>query len=263
MKGRLSAESKEIVAQANRWTLVELTLAELGAPAQFSGIAWQDATGAPQPTFYIDDLAFIDLDLSPTPTPAPVAGPDLRVNLEAERHPINPDIYGINYADEMLATALNLPVRRWGGNATTRYNWQNDTANRASDWFFENIPEENENPELLPTGSAADRFVEQDQRTGTKTLLTIPMIGWTPKSRERNLRPFAKVRRAMGPQQESDPWQTECGNGMTTDGEPITGNDPTDTSMPIDPTFVQEWMAHLLDRFGTAAEGASPIATLR
>lgn len=246
------AESQEIVAQANTWTLIEIPLAALGAPVQFSGIAWQDATGTPQPTFYIDELALIDLDLPATPTPAPVAGPDLQVNLDAERHPINPDIYGINYADETLATALNLPVRRWGGNATTRYNWQNDTANRAGDWFFENIPEENEHPEQLPAGSAADRFVEQDQRTGAKTLLTIPLIGWTPKSRARTCG-FSVAR--YGPQQESDPWQTDCGNGVTTDGEPITGNDPTDTSLPIDPTFVQEWMAHLLDRFGTAAEG--------
>ena len=51
-------------------------------------------------------------------------------------------IVGPLYSDEALAAALNLPVRRWGGNATTRYNWQNDTSNRASDWFFENIPDE-------------------------------------------------------------------------------------------------------------------------
>ena len=52
----------------------------------------------------------------------------------------------MNFADEALARELRLPVRRWGGNATTRYNWQNDTSNHASDWYFENIPEENPNP---------------------------------------------------------------------------------------------------------------------
>ncbi len=246
------AESKEVEAQADGWTLVEINLADLGAPRQISGIAWQDAVGDTQPAFYIDDLALIDLDLPPTPTPAPVAGPLLSVNLQGEQHPINPDIYGINYADEALATVLNLPMRRWGGNATTRYNWQNDTANRASDWFFENIPEENEDPSTLPDGSAADRFVEQDRRTGTQTLLTMPLIGWTPKSREFTCG-FSISN--YGPQQQTDSWQSDCGNGLDANGDPLTGNDPTDTSMAIDPSFVQAWMTHLIERFGTAAEG--------
>ncbi len=246
------AESKEVVAEANTWTLVEIRLAELGAPRQISGIVWQDAAGDTQPTFYIDDLALIDLDLPPTPTPAPVAGPLLSVDLTAAQRPINPDIYGINYAEEALAVALNLPVRRWGGNATTRYNWQNDTSNRASDWFFENIPEENEDPSTLPDGSAADRFVEQDRRTGTKTLLTMPMIGWTAKSRE--VACGFSVNK-YGPQQQTDSWQADCGNGLDSNGEPLTGNDPTDTSTAIGTEFVQAWMTHLIEKFGTAAEG--------
>ncbi len=246
------AESQEVMAQADTWTLVEINLSDLGAPRQISGIVWQDAAGDTQPTFYIDDLVLVDLDLPPTPTPAPVAGPRLNVDLRAAQQPINPDIYGINYADEALATALNLPVRRWGGNATTRYNWQNDTANRASDWFFENISEENADPSTLPTGSAADRFVEQDQRTGTQTLLTMPLIGWTPKSREFTCG-FSISK--YGPQQQTDSWQPDCGNGLDANDDPITGNDPTDTSMAIDPSFVQAWLTHLIARFGTAAEG--------
>lgn len=246
------AESKEVTAQADSWTLVEINLTELGAPRQISGIVWQDTTGDAQPTFYVDDLALVDLDLPPTPTPVPVTGPQLSVDLSAARRPISPEIYGINYADETLATVLNLPVRRWGGNATTRYNWQNDTSNRASDWFFENIPEENEAPEQLPNGSAADRFVEQDRRTGTKTLLTMPLIGWTAKSRD-----FAcgfSVAK-YGAQQQTDSWQADCGNGLTATGEPLTGNEPTDTSTAIDPSFVQAWINHLTAQFGTAAEG--------
>lgn len=246
------AESKEVTAEANAWTLVEIALADLGAPRQISGLVWQDTTGDLQPTFYLDDLALINLDLPPTPTPAPVNGPQLSIDLTADRRPISPEIYGINYADETLATVLNLPVRRWGGNATTRYNWQNDTSNRASDWFFENIPEENEAPEQLPNGSSADRFVEQDRRTGTKSLLTMPLIGWTAKSRD-----FAcgfSVTQ-YGAQQQTDSWQTDCGNGLTTAGDPLTGNDPTDTSMAIDPSFVQEWIAHLISQFGTATDG--------
>jgi len=245
-------ESYEVVAQANSWQLVEIPLNTLGAPMYISGIAWQDTVGSAQPTFYIDDLALIDLDLPATPTPAPVTGPELTVDISAERYPINPDIYGINYASESLAQELRLPVRRWGGNATTRYNWQNDTANRASDWYFENIPEENSDPSQLPFGSAADQFIGQDRRTGTKTILTMPMIGWTPKSRERTCG-FSMTK--YGPQQYSDAWQPDCGNGVDPSGNVITGNDPTDTSRAIDPTFVQAWIEHLVGQFGPAAEG--------
>jgi hypothetical protein len=31
---------------------------------------------------------------------------------------------------------IHWPVRRWGGNTTTRYSWQDDISNHASDWFF-------------------------------------------------------------------------------------------------------------------------------
>jgi hypothetical protein len=34
------------------------------------------------------------------------------------------DIYGMNFPDEALADELRLPVARWGGNSTTRYNWR-------------------------------------------------------------------------------------------------------------------------------------------
>jgi len=34
------------------------------------------------------------------------------------------------------ASDLNLTINRAGGNAETRYNWQLNAHNRASDWFF-------------------------------------------------------------------------------------------------------------------------------
>ncbi len=42
---------------------------------------------------------------------------------------------------------------------------------------------------------------------------------------------------------------------MKPDGTNVTGNDPADTSKPIDATFVTRWMAHLASRTGTAAAG--------
>lgn len=180
-------------------------------------------------------------------------GPALSIDASAaKQHPISPYIYGMNFADEALANELRLPVRRWGGNSTTRYNWQNDTSNHASDWYFENVPNDNANPGALPNGSASDQFIDQDRRTSTKSLITVPLIGWTPKSRAYACG-FSVGK--YGVQQSVDPWRTDCGNGIHTNGTNVTGNDPTDTSTAITPAFVQSWMQHLIGRYGTAAQG--------
>jgi len=180
------------------------------------------------------------------------AGPTLSVNAAAGQKPISPYIYGINFADPTLAAELHFPVDRYGGNATTRYNWQNDTANHASDWYFENISNGNPNPGGLPNGSASDLFVDQDRSTGSKTIMTIPLIGWTPKD---NVKRCGFSVAKYGAQQSTDPWMPDCGNGKHTDGTNITGNDPTDTSVAIGPSFVQGWVQHLMSRYGTAANG--------
>jgi hypothetical protein len=73
-------------------------------------------------------------------------------------------------------------VQRWGGNATTRYSWQDDIANHASDWFFYNIPNDNANPQALPFGSASDQFVLAARGAGAEPLVTVPTIGWTPST---------------------------------------------------------------------------------
>jgi hypothetical protein len=158
---------------------------------------WFNNTAGAQATFSVDDIAFVASGL-PTPTPlGPTAGPALQVDAASGRHAISELIYGMNFADEALATALRLPVRRWGGNATTRYNWRTDTSNRAADWYFENIPNDNANPAALPDGSSSDLFVEENLRAGAETLLTIPLIGWTPRGRAYGCGfSVAKVRRA-------------------------------------------------------------------
>ncbi|MEJ2039301.1 MAG: glycoside hydrolase family 44 protein, partial [Desulfosarcinaceae bacterium] len=200
-----------------------------------------------------DDIVLVSGDGTPSP---PGVGPELSVNVSTGRHAISEDIYGINFASEELAAAVRLSVRRFGGNSTTRYNWQNDTSNKGSDWYFENISESNSDPASLPDGSRADKFVEQDRRTATKTLLTLPLIGWTPKQRSEG-HPYDcgfKVSK-YGAQQDTDPWDSDCGNGVYPNGSDITGNNPEDTSVAIGPSFVADWIDHLIGRYGTAADG--------
>jgi hypothetical protein len=250
-----SDTSKVITPQANTWRQIDIPLSQLGGSTTAGKVVFWNNTGNAQSTFYLDDIQFVNTGL-PTPTPVPPGiGPALSVDVQADRHPISPYIYGMNFADENLAAELNLPVRRWGGNSTSRYNWQLNVHNTGSDWYFENIPDDNSTTETLPDGSAVDQFVDQDRRTGTQTIVTMPLIGWTPKRRVDN-HPYDcgfKISK-YGGQRSVDPWDTDCGSGVNTGGN-ITGNDPTDTSTAITTTFVINWINHLKSRYDTAANG--------
>jgi PKD repeat protein len=239
-----------VATVANSWTEVRIPLVDLGGPAELTDIAWQDTTGNPQTVFYLDDITVVKTQVSQQ---TPVAGPGLSINADSGNHPISADIYGMNYADEQLAAILRLPVRRWGGNSTSRYNWQTSMYNTGSDWYFENIPD----GDNVTDGSASDLFVDQDRRTGTKTLMTVPLIGWTPRSDSSRDHPYAcgfKVSK-YGAQQSTDSWDSNCGNGVHTNGTNITGNDPTDTSKAVDHLFVTGWLNHLTGKYGTATNG--------
>ncbi|MEG4859324.1 hypothetical protein QUB75_17705 [Microcoleus sp. K1-B6] len=69
---------------------------------------------------------------------AQTANPTLSVDVKADRHPISPDIYGMNdYALEpALAKKLRIPLERWGAKHTSRYNWLVDSSNSGDDFFF-------------------------------------------------------------------------------------------------------------------------------
>ncbi len=250
-------------AAANQWTQVNVPLTSLGSPATLSDLYWQDTTGGAQAVFYLDTITLVALTGTPAPTSTPSGGPALSVNVVMDRKPISPYIYGMNFADEALANELALPVRRWGGNSTSRYNWQNDFSNTGSDWYFENIPQDNPLPSGLPNGSSSDQFVDQDRRTNTRTLLTVPLIGWVAKNSPVN-HPYAcgfkvsKYGTQIPPNAWTaavDPWDTNCGSGVRPGDVYVTGNDPADTSIAINHTFVQGWINHLTSRYGTAANG--------
>ncbi len=187
-----------------------------------------------------------------SPAHAHAADDALTVDPSADHHPISRDVYGMNFADAALAQELRLPVDRWGGNATTRYNYLNDTSNRASDWYFENIPNDVADPSKLPDGSSSDVFVEKDRAAGSDTIMTVPLIGWVPKSREKTCG-FSVAK--YGAQQSADQWDTDCGNGVAPDGTVLTGNDPADTSTPAGADYVSGWVKYLAGKYGDAAHG--------
>jgi len=240
---------------ANTWRQVNLSLSQFGSPAQITTLVWQNNTAGAQATFYLDNISLVNSGLPTPTTPAPGAGPALSVNAGAGQHAISPDIYGLNFADASLAADIGLPVNRWGGNATTRYNWQLDIGNHASDWYFENIDNANANPGALPNGSSSDKFVSQNRASGTDSLLTLPLIGWTPKGpRGANPRNCG-FPTSLYPSQQAIASDAPCGNGLQTTGAAITGNSPLGTSFAISPTYDARWVSHLVSQFGAAGAG--------
>lgn len=186
------------------------------------------------------------------------SGPALRIDLNAPQHLISPYIYGFNdygvdAAGQAFIKEVKIPVIRWGGNATSRYNWKVDAVSSAADWYFENYSQENDKSRTLPDGSTFDLFVERNRANGAESIGTIPLMGWVVKDRERRWG-FSVAK--YGAQAKVDPWQTDAGNGVKPDGKTnITGNDPHDTSMEVQPAFMLEWVQHLAANYGSASQG--------
>jgi len=186
--------------------------------------------------------------------PATAAGPSLTVDTSAIARPINPLIYGMNFAAAQQPL-VTVPVDRWGGDGTSRYNYLLDVSNIAADYFFETLPNTNT---AYPDVSQFNTQVEQDEQYKSTTLATVPLIGWTT-IRQKDCG-FSVTK--YGAQQQVDPYWTDCGNGVLVSGANITGNDPADTSKTIDQTFVSGWVNYLVKKFGAAGSGGIAIYQL-
>jgi hypothetical protein len=189
--------------------------------------------------------------------PATASGPTLTVNTSSITHTISPLIYGMNNYTLPSAGQLQvvLPLDRWGGDTTTRYNYLLDVANLDSDWYFETLPNSNT---AYPDVSQFNSFVQQNEQISSTTLATVPLIGYTTLRQRACSFSVAKY----GAQQQTDPYWSDCGNSVLTNGKNVTGNNPADTSTPINQTFVGGWVSYLVKKFGPAANGGVSIYAL-
>ncbi len=194
--------------------------------------------------------------------PASAAGPALSVDAGNQTHPISPYIYGMNFyaLSASAAKAANLPVDRWGGDATSLYNYQLDVSNAGSDWYFEN----GVNATGQQATSGFNAQIESDAAIGAKTLGTVPLLGWVAKDGT-----SCSYSASTYPNQFAfDPYNSKCGDGElpnpSNPGSPtnITGNDPTVTATAVDPSWTSGWVAYLVSKFGTAANGGVAIYDL-
>lgn len=261
----------------NTWVTVTIPLADLGAPGTtpWDGFILQANSAGNQNPVWVDEVELLVND-TPPPPPGPVA---ISIDPSANRRPIDPRIYGVNFGDLALHEDLRFPVRRWGGNSTTRFNWRVNVHNTAADYFFQNIV--GPDPGTLPHGNNFDTFLDETRLHGGEAILTVPLIGWTPREDGR-IKRWGFSQALYGPQDLDEcrfylpnppPWcSADSGNGRCAtvanpsptfcDDGLIVDNDPADTSIPAGPAFVADWMQHLAGRVGTASQGGLRLYAL-
>jgi len=195
--------------------------------------------------------------------PATAAGPALTVDVGNQTHAISPYVYGMNayaFTKEVDGPA-NVTILRWGGDNTSRYNYQLGVTSAAADWYFENGT-----GAMGPTGQF-NGLVTSNNSIEAVTLGTVPVQGWVAKDSTSCSFPVSTYPN----QQEVSPDGRGCGNGVYPEGVNgctnsagcnITGNDPTVTSIAEGPAWAGQWVSSLVNTFGTAADGGVAIYDL-
>lgn len=196
------------------------------------GIDFSDNSGRTL-AFQIDRIGFSD-DRPPCPKFAPTAGYSATVNIQIDRtaHAIRDEIYGgCDLAPEKVS-AYAVPIARWGGNRTSRFNWKINADNAGKDWFFKNGGHKVNDP--AENGWA--RFLRTNGEVGATGYVTVPTLGFVARDHAS----YSFSVKKYGAQLSTEVGQPDIGNGIRVSGRRIADNDWRDTSEPADPDFIAD-----------------------
>ncbi|HTS12715.1 MAG TPA: glycoside hydrolase family 44 protein [Candidatus Limnocylindrales bacterium] len=193
---------------------------------------------------------------SATPSGGSSAAIQVTVDALSDRHAISPYVYGVNFpSDSGYITDSGTTLVRWGGNASTRYNWKNFDTNAANDYYYINRPMGN-----APLYSDSTQFVTNVAAAGGSPLMTIGMLPWAAKDSTSYSFSVTKY----GAQCATDPYNADAGNGVKSDcSTNVTGNDPHDAGIalldgppaggdPAGSVYRNQWVAALATAFGNS-----------
>jgi hypothetical protein len=208
--------------------------------ARFDAVSLRGLHASAMPPLLLDKMGF---------TPAeglaaildPAAGGTVRhmaVDCAAPARSISPLVYGISYYaitdKEDAQWGLGATGRRWGGNSSTRYNWELNAWNTARDWYWENTET-----------ASYTAFLDANDSHAVTAAVTVPMIGWVAKDKTSFSFPVGE----FGPQKDSDSkWRPQAGNGVDEHGTEIRPGPPVRTSVPASPDFVGRWVRKIRER---------------
>jgi hypothetical protein len=193
----------------------------------------------------------------------------VNIDVLANRHTISPFIYGGNPTEGTAqATDLGMSLARFGGNATSDYNWQLHTYNSGADWYFEDFPLNDFQGN--PIDSA--QFITNYQNAGSHALTTMAMLPWVAQSAENGSNGhWSYSVNAYGTQCAVDPNNTDAGNGLvagstgscSTSTTPVTSSastvayyplldDDTETCSATTCVYRNAWASALSTAFGSS-----------
>ena len=217
----------------------------------------------PQPLSPREDQSAVEAASSASSAAvAPAAQPaattvHVAVDVLSTRHAISSYVYGGAYPkDAPTITDSGITVVRWGGNATSRYNWKAGTYNAANDWYYADFGY----TEIGDADSA--KFIQDVKSAASNPLMTMVMLDWVAKNvTDGSAYSFGIAK--YGAQCGMNPYNSDDGNGLKPDcSTPITGNDPNDANFPLrdspqngDPAntlYRSQWAAALATAFGSA-----------
>lgn len=147
-----------------------------------------------------------------------------------------------------------MPLNRYGGNNSSRYNWQLNADNRAQDWYFESIGDTSS-----LAGERGDTFISTTQAAGARPMITIPMLDWVAKlgANRAKLASFSQAKYGLQTGNDAQ-WFPDAGNGiLKSTNQPIQNNDPNDANTANTSLFQQQWIQSIVTRWG-GASGSAP-----
>lgn len=231
------------------WSEVYVPMAELNPRgAEFDRVVLRSYRSIPGNRVELDKVALTILEGPAGAEAGVVTGATpfaarLAVDCRAPAKRISPLIYGIAFdarldPKESHQFELGATARRWGGNITSRYNWELGNAfNTGNDWFFRNVA-------FGKPGFSWQGFLDDNRKHGFATALTVPTLGWVAKDRESASFPVS----LHGKQRRTDPYQSDAGDGFTPSGGAIPPGPPTRTSVQMPPADVARWVSAIRER---------------
>lgn len=187
-------------------------------------------------------VAIDDVVLTVPGATEPVARPTgkpqrIAIDCKKKSHKISPGIYGIAFIPQgeygsQHQWALKPTGRRWGGNHTTRYNYQlGEVWNAGADWYYRNLTYTNR------PGWTWETYLEANAQKGVDSTISLPMLGWVAKdttSFSYSVKEF--------PEQQYVEAETGAGNGRDKAGKFFTPPPQTRTSVESNPELISKWV---------------------
>jgi hypothetical protein len=195
---------------------------------------------------------------SPANSSSPTTSVSVTLDVLTNRHGLSSYVYGGAYPqDATTITDSGLTTVRWGGNATSTYNWQLLTNNADADYYYEDFG-------YTEIGDGdSTKYIQDVKAAGSNPLMTMVMLPWVAKTAEGSGNGHWSFSVAKyGAQCSVDPYNPDAGDGIKSDCATLLTANPNDAYWPLldqpgtgDPpgsVYRNQWAAALATAFGSA-----------